>query len=140
MAIPALEALGYETPDARDYAMAACWEFIIPGKGMEIPNIGAVPLAGTVDAAIREHLADCAGMDDLKSRIRSDLFAQVREIIAERGRPVRHPGAVSVAVLRGLRRDGAGHLAGLQVQQLGPARHGSRAGGGHARRGGAGRL
>ena len=84
VAIPALEALGYETPDARDYAMAACWEFIIPGKGMEIPNIGAVPLAGTVDAAIREHLADCAGMDDLKSRIRSDLFAQVREIVAER--------------------------------------------------------
>ena len=84
VAIPALEALGYETPDARDYAMAACWEFIIPGKGMEIPNIGAVPLAGTVDAAIREHLADYAGMDDLKSRIRSDLFAQVREIVAER--------------------------------------------------------
>ena len=33
--------------DARDYAMAACWEFIIPGKGMEIPNIGAMPFANS---------------------------------------------------------------------------------------------
>ena len=49
VAIPALEALGYEERDARDYAMAACWEFIIPGKGMEIPNIDAMPFANSVD-------------------------------------------------------------------------------------------
>ena len=84
VAIPALEALGYETADARNYAMAACWEFIIPGRGMEIPNIGAVPLAGTVDAVIRERLEDCAGMDELRAAIRDSLFAQVRETVAER--------------------------------------------------------
>lgn len=84
IAIPALEALGYETPDARNYAMAACWEFIIPGKGMEIPNIGAVSLAGVVDEVIRERLPDCADMEALKRSIRDDLFARVREIVAER--------------------------------------------------------
>ena len=34
--------------------MAACWEFIIPGRGMEIPNIGALPFANSVDSVIRE--------------------------------------------------------------------------------------
>ena len=29
--IPALIAIGYEPEDARDYTVAACWEFIIPG-------------------------------------------------------------------------------------------------------------
>ena len=41
VAIPGLMALGYEEGDARSYVMAACWEFIIPGKAMDIVNIGA---------------------------------------------------------------------------------------------------
>ena len=40
--IPALVAHGYDLEDARDYTVAACWEFIIPGRGMEVVNIGAV--------------------------------------------------------------------------------------------------
>ena len=40
--IPGLVAAGYDLEDARDYSVAACWEFIIPGKGMEVVNIGAV--------------------------------------------------------------------------------------------------
>ena len=84
VAVPALEKLGYETADARNYAMAACWEFIIPGRAMEIPNIGALPFANCVDGVIREHLTDCESMEDLLSRIRSDIFARVRETVAER--------------------------------------------------------
>jgi formate C-acetyltransferase len=40
--IPALVSHGYTLEDARDYVVAACWEFIIPGRGMEVVNIGAV--------------------------------------------------------------------------------------------------
>lgn len=79
VAIPALKALGYAERDARNYAMAACWEFIIPGRGMEIPNIGALPLANIVDGVIREGLADCADMDSLKARIREEIFRRARE-------------------------------------------------------------
>ncbi len=79
VAIPALKALGYAERDARNYAMAACWEFIIPGRGMEIPNIGALPLANAVDEVIRERLADCTDMDSLKAWIREDIFRRVRE-------------------------------------------------------------
>lgn len=82
VAIPALKALGYAEEDARNYAMAACWEFIIPGRGMEIPNIGALPFANTVDAVIRETLTDSADMEALKEAVRDAVFRRVRETLA----------------------------------------------------------
>jgi len=41
--------------------VAACWEFILPGKGMEVVNIGAVSMPLAVDQAIRNGLeaGDC---------------------------------------------------------------------------------
>ena len=51
--IPALEKWGYELEDARDYSVAACWEFLIPGCGMDINNIDAVSFVGSLDAALR---------------------------------------------------------------------------------------
>ena len=84
IAIPALEALGYAEEDARNYAMAACWEFIIPGRAMEIPNIGAMPFANIVDEVIRSELAECGNMEQLKSLIRDRVFESVRKTLAER--------------------------------------------------------
>ena len=54
--IPALVANGYDPADARNYTVAACWEFIIPGKGMEVVNIGAVSMPLAADQAIRAGL------------------------------------------------------------------------------------
>ena len=51
--IPGLIRKGYSPEDARDYVVAACWEFIIPGYGMEIPNIDAISFADIVSKAIR---------------------------------------------------------------------------------------
>ena len=82
--IPGLMRLGYEEADARNYAMAACWEFIIPGKGMEIPNIGAMPFANVVDRTIREKLSACADMQALKEAVSEGIYASVRESLAER--------------------------------------------------------
>ena len=84
VAIPALMALGYKEEDARNYAMAACWEFIIPGRGMEIPNIGALPFANAVDSVIRQRLCGCRDMDALKSAVREEIFTRVRDTLAER--------------------------------------------------------
>ena len=52
--IPALRRWGYELEDARDYSVAACWEFVVPGCGMDINNIDAVSFVGCLDAALRE--------------------------------------------------------------------------------------
>ena len=84
IAIPALMALGYEEEDARNYAMAACWEFIIPGRGMEIPNIGALPFANSVDSVIRSSLPACKDMETLKNAIRADIYERVQETLAQR--------------------------------------------------------
>ena len=51
--IPGLIRKGYSPEDARDYVVAACWEFIIPGYGMDIPNIDAISFADVVSKAIR---------------------------------------------------------------------------------------
>ena len=51
--IPALERWGYAPEDARDYTVAACWEFTIPGCGMDIDNIDAVSMVGCLDTALR---------------------------------------------------------------------------------------
>lgn len=75
MVIPALVKMGYDLEDARNYVVAACWEFIIPGVGMDIPNIGAVSLAGVVKKTIDEELEHCETYDA--------LFAKVKENIAK---------------------------------------------------------
>ena len=54
--IPGLLDLGYERADACNYVVAACWEFIIPGRAMDIPNIEAVSFAGAVSRAVMEKL------------------------------------------------------------------------------------
>jgi len=51
--IPALMKWGYELEDARDYSVAACWEFLIPGCGMDINNIDAVSMPSCLDAVMR---------------------------------------------------------------------------------------
>ena len=84
VAIPGLEALGYDTEDARNYVMAACWEFIIPGRGMDIVNIGALPFANIADRVIREHLKDCKSLEELKAIVKDEIFKSVRETVAER--------------------------------------------------------
>ena len=50
--IPGLLRKGYSPEDARDYVVAACWEFIIPGYGMDIPNIDAVSFAQIVSDSV----------------------------------------------------------------------------------------
>lgn len=78
VAIEGLAALGYDLEDARDYAMAACWEFIIPGKGMDIPNIAALPFANVVKEVIAQRLLDSPDMDVLLTATQEGITAHVR--------------------------------------------------------------
>ena len=69
--------------NARNYAVAACWEFIIPGRAMDIPNIGALSFAELTDRVIREKLCGCSGMEDIRKElekaIHEDLARQMEE-------------------------------------------------------------
>lgn len=76
--IPALQRWGYELEDARDYSVAACWEFLVPGCGMDINNIDAVSFVGALDAALRiltqRHKDTECSFDDVKR----EFFAEIQ--------------------------------------------------------------
>ena len=78
--IPALISHGYALEDARDYVVAACWEFIIPGRGMEVVNIGAVSFPAAVDHAIQAGLSAHDDFNGILDRVSEDIDAQVRQL------------------------------------------------------------
>ena len=78
--IPGLEKLGYRTEDARDYAAAACWEFIIPGKGMEIPNIDALCFAKVVRDVIVRALPQASDYESIREQVKAEIRARVDEM------------------------------------------------------------
>jgi formate C-acetyltransferase len=96
--IPGLVAAGYELEDARDYSVAACWEFIIPGRGMEVVNIGAASMPAAVDKAIQAGLSAGEGFERMLERVGQDLGGQV-EAIAQAGRTLLLPPAPYYSVL-----------------------------------------
>jgi pyruvate-formate lyase len=52
--IPALMSWGYEKEDAYNYTVAACWEFIVPDRAMDIPNISALSFTEAVIQALKK--------------------------------------------------------------------------------------
>jgi len=96
--IPGLIAAGYQPEDARDYSVAACWEFIIPGKGMEVVNIGAVSMPSAVDKAVRAGLAAGEPFEKILDRVAADMTHQVTTL-AEASRKLLLPPAPYYSVL-----------------------------------------
>lgn len=72
--IPALIKKGYAPEDAFGYAIAACWEFIIPGKGMDITDIEAISLPRV--------LGECLEQDCERIHSREALMGRMRERLA----------------------------------------------------------
>lgn len=79
--IKGLQRLGYDYEDAVNYVVAACWEFIIPGVGNDIANIGAVNFPQLVDKAIRENIGK-GDMNDLIEAVKRDIGAECDRITA----------------------------------------------------------
>jgi len=78
--VPALVSHGYTLEDARDYVVAACWEFIIPGRGMEVVNIGAVSFPASVDHAIRVGLTAQDDFEGILKRVSENIDDQVHQL------------------------------------------------------------
>lgn len=78
--IPGLVAHGYRLEDAREYAVAACWEFLIPGRGMDVVNIGAVSFPAAVDHALRAGLPSGDDMAGILKRVGEDIRLQVASL------------------------------------------------------------
>jgi formate C-acetyltransferase len=85
MVIPGLVDLGYDPQDARDYVVAACWEFIIPGLGADIPNIAALSFPSVLLASVRKNLASARSFDDLLGATKEEVKAECQRLASTLG-------------------------------------------------------
>lgn len=81
--IPAMVKLGYALEDARDYSVAACWEVIMAGCGMEIPNIGALSFPKAVEDAVEATLATATDFDTVLSAVKENIDKGIDEICSK---------------------------------------------------------
>lgn len=117
--IPALVAHGYDLEDARDYTVAACWEFIIPGKGMEVVNIGAVSMPAAVDTAIRAGLAAGEGFASILQRVTVEMNQQVEKAVAAYRRLLLPPAPYYSVLMDGCLESGRDLSLGLKYNNFG---------------------
>jgi len=126
--IPALEAHGYAPEDARNYTVAACWEFIIPGRGMDVVNIGAVSFPYAADTAIRAGLAGDWSFDAILERTAAEIRGQVHERVAPYERLLWAPAPYHSVLMTDALETGRDHGSGARYRNLGI--HGAAAAGG----------
>lgn len=72
--IPGLEKLGYEYKDACDYAVAACWEFIIPAESYDVSNIVTMNFPLVVRRASMCSLRKCDSYDEFFTCVCQSLY------------------------------------------------------------------
>ena len=77
--VPGLIKLGYRPEDAANYAVAACWEPIIPGYGADIPNEGRYSFPPDLCKAI-DSLETCESMESLWSAFEQFLIVSCEDM------------------------------------------------------------
>ncbi len=117
--VPALVAHGYDLEDARDYVVAACWEFIIPGRGMEVVNIGAVSFPAAVDQAVRSGLAAGDDFDRILERVDLQIRGQVEGLAEAYSHLLLPPAPYYSIFMRGCLEQGRDMSEGLKYNNFG---------------------
>jgi formate C-acetyltransferase len=78
--VEALKRWGYADADAYNYVVAACWEFIVPGAGMDIVNINGLSFPRTITAAF-ERIGEWNSFEELLAIIKEEIFRQADSIM-----------------------------------------------------------
>ena len=73
---------GYDPKDAANYAVAACWEFIIPGVGFDVANIGAMSYPKAVDRMLHNEFTSCETFDEVLDAVNKEIVAECDSIRA----------------------------------------------------------
>lgn len=79
--IPALISQGYAPEDAYNYGVAACWEFIIPEKGGDTPNIATMNFPLVISRAVSKHLLDCDSFESFYKKVEKELYDETDELV-----------------------------------------------------------
>lgn len=77
--IPALLRWGYDKKDAYNYVVAACWEFIIPGYGMDVPNVNGLSFTDAVLRAMKR-LPEYQDFDELMQAVKKEIQKRAGEL------------------------------------------------------------
>jgi len=117
--IPGLVSHGYDIRDARDYTVAACWEFIIPGKGMEVVNVDAVSMPAMADKAIREGLRAKDTFEGILNRLQKNIAERVKEIVEEKFKLLLPPAPYYSVLMDGCLERGQDSSKGTKYNNLG---------------------
>ena len=117
--IPALASHGYDIEDARDHTVAACWEFIIPGRGMDVGNIGAVSFPAAADSAIRASVASGWSFEAILDRTAEEVAIQVRERAEPYVRLLWAPAPWYSVLMSDALEQGVDHGRGAKYRNLG---------------------
>ncbi len=80
--IPGLVALGYDEADARNYTVAACWEFIIPGVGADIANVDCYSHPAAIDACFHRDLKTCDTFEAFLDCVHKEVSVQCDKLCA----------------------------------------------------------
>jgi len=71
--IEGLTKLGYTLEDARDYVVAACWEFIVPKVGADVANIGALNFPKVIDTCLHRDLKNCNTYEEFEAKVKAEV-------------------------------------------------------------------
>jgi formate C-acetyltransferase len=78
--VEALKRWGYADADAYNYVVAACWEFIVPGAGMDIVNINGLSFSRTITATFAR-IDEWNSFDELLAIVKEEIFRQADSIM-----------------------------------------------------------
>ncbi len=78
--IAGLEKLGYSHEDAAEYGVAACWEFIVPGKGFDVANIAALSFPKVVDTVLHRDFTSRSSKTELENAIKAEIAVECERI------------------------------------------------------------
>lgn len=81
--IEGLKKLGYEEKDARNYVVAACWEFIVPKVGADVANIAALSFPKIIDICLHRDLEQCDTFEKFQSSVRTEIERECDRICGQ---------------------------------------------------------
>lgn len=80
--VPYLISMGYDEDDAYNYTVAACWEFISPNNGFDIPNQMSFVLPQRVNETLHEHLAESKSFEEFMAYLNENIKRAADERIS----------------------------------------------------------
>lgn len=81
--IPGLIKLGYDKADAENYAVAACWEYITCGNGMDVPNISVMNFPKVINEAVENHLLESGTFEQFLECVKKCIVTESQRLMDE---------------------------------------------------------